>query len=805
MGTLECILVCVLVFEQCVSVEINQESIQKLFPYLRNYTVITSPCLQISNNFIRIDIAASAFGKNINLILEKESADTFPMTSLTVNGEILPKSQSEKVMKESLLLKGYDKYFPDSSFAFGKMCGNNYDGFVSYKKELYFIEPLEKYLFISNKSIVYRKSDMDEGYFASRIDFVDTKTSQEQASNAIKSSILSRKYLHIYDEKISHFISKRAATPTSRACSLHVVADHIFFENIGGSSLSKTISEMRYQVSQADMIFRSTDFNGNGYGDNIGFEISNITVFTDPNYGGYYMSDLSLDVNDYLSTFSKYDFDQSCLAVAFTYRDFDRGVVGLAWMGSSSLFGYPGGLCQRRIQSNGVMYSYNTALVTMLNYGTRLNSYKSSMVLTHEFGHNFGSSHDSDGDPSCVSDTYGNFIMYPTASEGTKPNENKFSPCSINMIYPVIVNKGWCLDDRSTPSCGNSIVEPGEECDCGTSFTCVYTDNCCTPSDVTNSPDAPCTFRRSEGKVCSPRTGLCCENSCTITPTSVQKVCGVSSECQETVICDGNNSVCPNAILKPDNTSCDSDRKLCYNGTCSKSSCERNNLIECQCTTVSHDTCKLCCKAPNTGDCKPATEFSILSTSGDVIMLASGSSCGEFTGFCDSRHTCISEDSNDVIDRLKDAFSSQVRQDIGLWMKNNWYYVFFGLLSLFMLIVVFIGCRRKNENVQGRAYRQGRFEQVMAQARIEREKQERKMNVLAAMFDKRIRKVQHGQESLEYTYAVVRLSVFFPTATKEVIRQSLAKCTSEDVAVRHLLVSGFPMRKMVCAKDFMIS
>lgn len=57
------------------------------------------------------------------------------------------------------------------------------------------------------------------------------------------------------------------------------------------------------------MIFWSIDFNGNGYGDNIWFEIFNIIVFIDFNYSGYYMLDLNLDVNEYLIMFFKYDFD----------------------------------------------------------------------------------------------------------------------------------------------------------------------------------------------------------------------------------------------------------------------------------------------------------------------------------------------------------------------------------------------------------------------------------------------------------------------------------------------------------------
>lgn len=78
-------------------------------------------------------------------------------------------------MKEFLFVKGYDNNILDFLFVFGKRCGNNYDGFVLYKNELYFIEFLEKFLLILNKLIVYRKLDMDESYFVFCIDFFDVK------------------------------------------------------------------------------------------------------------------------------------------------------------------------------------------------------------------------------------------------------------------------------------------------------------------------------------------------------------------------------------------------------------------------------------------------------------------------------------------------------------------------------------------------------------------------------------------------------------------------------------------------------
>jgi disintegrin and metalloproteinase domain-containing protein 10 len=445
----------------------------------------------------------------------------------------------------------------------------------------------------------------------------------------------------------------------------------------------------------------------------------------------------------------------------------------------------------------GKAYSYNTAVVSMINYGERLTSYRASMVLTHEFGHSFGSTHDSKSDSNCVSNIYGNYIMYPYASDGSRPNENKFSQCSINTMYPVILNKGLCFADRSTPLCGNGIIEAGEECDCGTSFSCAYTDACCTPADVTNSFDAPCTIRRSEGYVCSPKTGICCEKDCTITPIYAGKVCGVASECQETVGCDGKGSNCPTPVPKPDFTFCDSDRKFCFTGKCIKSMCELFNLVECQCTSNYEDTCTLCCKPFNTTDCKTASSFGILSATGNILRLASGAPCNDFEGVCNLRHTCISGDTKDVIKRLKKVFSSYAGKMIRNWFVNNWYYVFFGLLLMILLIIVFFGCRGEHENVQDLAYRQGRFEQVMAQARIEKERQEKKMSVLAAMYDKKIRKARNGHQNLEYTYALVRLSVFFPTATKEVIQETLYRCSNEEVAVRSLLIHGYPMRRMI--------
>ena len=49
----------------------------------------------------------------------------------------------------------------------------------------------------------------------------------------------------------------------------------------------------------------------------------------------------------FLDTWSRYDLDAYCLAMLFAYREFDDGVLGLAWVAGTG--GKVGGICQQRV------------------------------------------------------------------------------------------------------------------------------------------------------------------------------------------------------------------------------------------------------------------------------------------------------------------------------------------------------------------------------------------------------------------------------------------------------------------------
>ena len=97
--------------------------------------------------------------------------------------------------------------------------------------------------------------------------------------------------------------------------------------------------------------------------------------------------------------------------------------------------------------------------------------------------------------------------MYSKATSGDRPNNDKFSSCSVDAIRDNVNNKRSssyyekCFSSGDEAICGNRQIEKGEQCDCGDKESCEQEGGCC------NAPGEPNQCRLKVGKACSMSQG----------------------------------------------------------------------------------------------------------------------------------------------------------------------------------------------------------------------------------------------------------------------------------------------------------
>ena len=72
------------------------------------------------------------------------------------------------------------------------------------------------------------------------------------------------------------------SVPARKICDLTIVADHLFFQEVGEGSLEKTVLQMLWHVKEANSLFQSKDFDNDGKSECLGFTVSEITIFKEP-------------------------------------------------------------------------------------------------------------------------------------------------------------------------------------------------------------------------------------------------------------------------------------------------------------------------------------------------------------------------------------------------------------------------------------------------------------------------------------------------------------------------------------------
>uniref|UniRef100_A0A667YRD8 Disintegrin and metalloproteinase domain-containing protein 10 n=1 Tax=Myripristis murdjan TaxID=586833 RepID=A0A667YRD8_9TELE len=610
-----------------------------------------------------------AHGRHFNLRMRRDTALFSPDLVVEVSGEETPFDTSHIYTGEVFGEKG--------TLTHGSVLDGRFEGFIVTHQGTYYVEPSERYLKdkeVPFHSVIYHEDDINyphkygsEGGCADHSVFERMKKYQASAMEEPVKEVNS-----VLEEEHSHspviFRKKRAAGAEKNTCQLFIQTDHLFFRYYG------TREAVIAQQLSSTQINTTND------------ERDKSNPFRFANIG----------VEKFLELNSEQNHDDYCLAYVFTDRDFDDGVLGLAWVGAPS--GSSGGICEKsKLYSDGKRKSLNTGIITVQNYASHVPPKVSHITFAHEVGHNFGSPHDSGVEctpgESKMQDKkeQGNYIMYARATSGDKLNNNKFSICSIRNISQVLEKKrGSCFVESGQPICGNGLVEAGEQCDCGYSDQCK--DPCC--YNANEAEGQKCKLK--PGKICSPSQGPCCTAECSYKGSSER--CRPESECAHEGVCNGATALCPASEPKANFTSCHGETQVCLNGVCSGSICEKYGLEVCTCASQdgkdeAAELCHVCCMEkmkPNTCS-STGSERWVTFFNKKITTLQPGSPCNDFKGYCDVFMKCRLVDADGPLARLKKAiFNAELYENIAEWIVAHWWAVLLMGIALIMIMAGFI-------------------------------------------------------------------------------------------------------------------
>ncbi|CAN9512879.1 unnamed protein product [Ophioblennius macclurei] len=188
-----------------------------------------------------------------------------------------------------------------------------------------------------------------------------------------------------------------------------------------------------------------------------------------------------------------------------------------------------------------------------INSFTNNNVQSLSSIVAHELGHNLGMNHDDGRGCSCP----GAACIMNSATTGSR----NFSSCSADDFEKMLLlTGGSCLlnvprpdEAFSAPTCGNRLVDVGEECDCGSQKEC-ESDPCCEFQTCKLKSGAQCAY------------GECCYK-CQYLPGG--SVCRSSTdECDLPEFCNGTSPFCQSDVFVQDGQPCMDRQAFCYNGKC---------------------------------------------------------------------------------------------------------------------------------------------------------------------------------------------------------------------------------------------
>lgn len=322
--------------------------------------------------------AFSAFGKFHRLKLRPDR-DIFTGDAkfLTGDGKSIP-------FDRDAVVRGHVEGIPGSD-VYGVI--DKQDGFhgkILSGTESYYVDPSSWYFDEKQDfpSVIYKDRDLEYHH-----DFSDIK----EKVPSIQVPERARRSLSTQGK---NRVRRQTEDYRKNVCTLGLYADSFFTELFGGKT--KAIFQLVKQLQAAQIIYMS-EFNTTDYYSPYGitFRVKTVVAFDNkddklPVELPAQVKDKNVGIDTLLDYFSTMNHESVCEAFLFTDRDFEGGILGLAWIGDGD-GNAAGGICDKYNDYNGKKRSYNTGVVTMKLYGRFTPPRISEITFAHELGHGFGS------------------------------------------------------------------------------------------------------------------------------------------------------------------------------------------------------------------------------------------------------------------------------------------------------------------------------------------------------------------------------------------------------------------------------
>ncbi|XP_029383336.1 zinc metalloproteinase-disintegrin-like 2d [Echeneis naucrates] len=453
-------------------------------------------------------------GRNYTIYLEKNShlmGRGYTETHYSEDGKRVTTSPRE----EHCFYHGHIKGMTDSSVSVGICSGIS--GFVRARQQLYLIEPLGQS--VDADHAVYRPEDVlvsrNPGCGTSSNSSTLYDQDQDQDQGARPEGLF----------RSRSWRSKSLTQSSQKFVELYVVVDNAEYKRYG----SETKSRILGAVNHIDKLYRPL---------NIRIMLVGLEIWTNKD-----CFDVDLNSETTLDHFLMW---RQVELLPRMKHDTAQFVTGKDFIGDTVGLANKFAMCTEN--SGGVNQDHHDNLIGLAS------------TIAHEMGHNFGLSHDA---PGCMCGPFHseNCVMAEKLRTGSLAFPEFFSSCSVSQLNEFMERaQPNCLGKPSSvntltpgPRCGNGLLDPGEECDCGTVEECKSP--CCDAS----------TCRLTEGSQCS--HGQCCDN-CQL--RSSGSVCRMSAgDCDLPEYCTGVSGDCPDDAFEMNGKACfDRVAGFCYNGQC---------------------------------------------------------------------------------------------------------------------------------------------------------------------------------------------------------------------------------------------